>query len=91
MFRKGTTVLSSTRISESKDHYPKCRYITQLTVYGDYSVATKVKLVEILYFKHFYGHFTFGETDLNLVWTFMNCISAMSRRPFLIDKQKTSA
>ncbi|MBR6172223.1 MAG: recombinase zinc beta ribbon domain-containing protein [Eubacterium sp.] len=29
----------------------------------DYSVATKVELVEILYFKHFYEHFTFGETD----------------------------
>ena len=27
------------------------------------SVATKVELVEILYFKHFYEHFTFGETD----------------------------
>ncbi len=29
----------------------------------DYSVVTKVELVEILYFKHFYEHFTFGETD----------------------------
>ena len=29
----------------------------------DYSVATKVELVEILYFKHFYEHFTFGKTD----------------------------
>ena len=29
----------------------------------DYSVATKVELVKILYFKHFYEHFTFGETD----------------------------
>ena len=29
----------------------------------DYSVATKVELVEILYFKHFYEHCTFGETD----------------------------
>ena len=31
--------------------------------YRDYSVAAKVELVEILYFKHFYEHFTFGETD----------------------------
>ncbi len=29
----------------------------------DYSVATKVELVEILDFKHFYEHFTFGKTD----------------------------
>ena len=29
----------------------------------DYSAATKTELVEILYFKHFYEHFTFGETD----------------------------
>ena len=26
-------------------------------------MSTKVEIVEILYFKHFYGHFTFGETD----------------------------
>lgn len=30
---------------------------------GDGGVATKVELVEILDFKHFYEHFTFGETD----------------------------
>jgi len=36
-----------------------CRHCT----HRDYSVATKVELVEILYFKHFYEHFTFGETD----------------------------
>ena len=29
----------------------------------DYRVATKTELVEILYFKHFYEHCTFGETD----------------------------
>lgn len=34
-----------------------------LVPHRDYSVATKVELVEILYFKHFYEHFTFGETD----------------------------
>ena len=34
-----------------------------LGAHRDYSVATKVELVEILYFKHFYEHFTFGETD----------------------------
>ena len=35
----------------------------KLGPHRDYSVATKVELVEILYFKHFYEHFTFGETD----------------------------
>ena len=34
-----------------------------LVPHRDYSVATKVELVEILYFKHFYEHFTVGETD----------------------------
>jgi len=29
----------------------------------DYSFATKVELVDIVYFKYFYEHFTFGETD----------------------------
>ena len=33
---------------------------------GDYSVATKTELVEILDFKHFYEHFTFGETDWSM-------------------------
>ena len=84
---------------------------------GDGSVATKTELAEILDFKHFYEHFTFGETDwsmrgktpqkvcpgghsyrtrnsrhnnrrlidnrtLNRSWTFIYCISAVSKRPF---------
>lgn len=29
----------------------------------DSGVTAKTELVEILYFRHFYEHFTFGETD----------------------------
>ncbi len=50
MFPKDTTATSSERISEAKDHYPKCRFIPQLTVYGDSGIddeeITKSKLVE---------------------------------------------
>ena len=35
----------------------------RLVPHRDYRVAAKVELVEILYFKHFYEHFTFGETE----------------------------
>ena len=45
--------------SEVNDGYS----VAQRNNSRDYSVATKVELVEILYFKHFYEHFTFGETD----------------------------
>ena len=43
MFPKDTTVTSFTRISEAKDHYPKCRFIPQLTVYGDGDPIVKLK------------------------------------------------
>lgn len=38
-------------------------YVSLYKTRRDCSVATKVELVEILYFKHFYEYFTFGETD----------------------------
>ena len=56
MFPKDTTVTSFTRISEAKDHYPKCRFIPQLTVYGDGSIDVTqgyIKPSKVPYFRAF--------------------------------------
>ena len=42
------------------------RQLSEDHAHRDYSVATKTELVEILDFKHFYEHFTFGETDWSM-------------------------